>query len=159
MLNGLGKHLWIISEESGGNESVIVKKGEDIMIPLVLCNLFYNLTLMFVKLSIIQSYLRTFFPNKKFLLLMRCMRGLVISLGVVGTLGVIFESIPVQSAWDWNVKRIYTINIVACNMIMSGINSFNDVIFCLAPGPILYKLHTTKRKKIQLFGLYGVGLV
>ena len=159
MANGLGKHLWIISEESGGNESIILKRGEAIMIPLLLCNELYNLTLMFVKLSIIQSYLRTFSPNKNFLLLMRYMRGLVIILGIVGSLGVMFESIPVQSAWDWSVKRIYTINIVTYNMTMSGINSFTDVVLCLAPGPILYKLHTTKRKKIQLFGLYGVGLV
>lgn len=82
---------------------------------------------------------------------------------LVGTLPpVIFGCSPIEANWDYSVGRLgeaKCIDTVALLVVSSALHFLGDVIIFALPLPVVFLSMMPWRKKIQVAGLFSMGLL
>ncbi|KAH7419014.1 hypothetical protein BKA64DRAFT_649874 [Cadophora sp. MPI-SDFR-AT-0126] len=152
---GLGRHIMDILRE---NPDPKLEQTQSLIQTLYGCYVCYSVANALTKLSIIASYLRIF-PGMHF---RRAMWGLgifVVLQALASVVTIIFECDPVESSWNWNVKRKKCIDIQLFFYITSAINTATDFALWAAPMPYFLKSHMSRKQRIELVLLYSIGLL
>ncbi|KAL1889951.1 hypothetical protein Sste5346_008529 [Sporothrix stenoceras] len=143
--NGLGRHAWTLT----GPE--ITQYFKYFYISIV----WYNVTLVIVKLSFLAQYYRVFSVPK-------IRRIILVFMFVIGgwSLSQVFVGIwicaPIAKFWDSTLEGHCIPNIPQWYINAAG-NIASDVsIFCL-PIPILKRLNLKRRQKILVMGIFSLG--
>jgi hypothetical protein len=125
---------------------------------LLVCQVLYATAITSTKLSIIATYLRVL-PNRKLHRLLYCTGALILGLWVCSVFVTIFQCNPVRGAWDFDLEGSRCIHIQTYFYIASGFNIATDLVLCIAPIPIFWKLKISQKERIILSVLFGVGLL
>lgn len=152
--HGLGQHIWTISSDL----PVFLQNIRGFTQALYGCYLSYATAITFTKCSIVASYLRLF-PNEKFRWIIKIAAVVIIALWICSVFAIIFECIPVQAAWDWTITNAKCIDIVTYLIVSSSVNIVTDLILCVAPIPILYKMNMSLSQRMILCVVFGFGLL
>jgi hypothetical protein len=85
--------------------------------------------------------------------------------GVVFTFAILFTCTPIEGFWhyfdiSWRIQNELVCRdegalIVAC----AAISSVQDFIICLLPVLLIWNLQISKRQKLALCGIFGMGLI
>ncbi|KAJ5686905.1 hypothetical protein N7536_009524 [Penicillium majusculum] len=117
---------------------------------------FYDWAIASIKLSILGLYYRIFST-------------VVFRRVVIGTavfilcwlaameIGLGLECIPIQSIWNSDVKGT-CINLVAFSYFTNITNLITDIWVFLLPVPIILGLHINRRRKLEVAGVFAIGL-
>jgi hypothetical protein len=144
--HGLGQHIFLLPPQ----QLTIFLKAVYITIPL------YNVSLTFVKISVLFQYLRIF-PTRNVKRICYVQLVIVIIYGLWATLSAIFFCIPIASFWDVNVKGKCLPNGLIW-FINAGINIATDIMIVIIPAPLIKRLQLSTRQKISLYLVFMVGL-
>lgn len=151
--HGLGTHIYLLSPTL----PLFLHKSALITQSLYGCYLSYAASITLVKLSLIVSYLRIF-PNPSFRRPVLCTGVLVLLLWICSVFVIVFECVPVATAWDWAEKG-RCINLLAFFYVSSSINIATDVVLWVAPLPAFWALTMSVRERAMICGLFGFGFL
>ena len=100
--------------------------------------------------------LPTLFPVRRFCKVIYCIVAYIIAWQLFQTFDTIFVCKPVSGYWDRNIHAKCRNQLV--DIIVGGVqNIVTDVTILGLPLPILWNLHMSKRRKMQLTGLFALG--
>ena len=71
----------------------------------------------------------------------------------------IFECRPVAAAWDFELAGAKCIDLVTFFYVASAVNGVTDVVLCVAPLPLVYRLQTSVKEKALVSSLFGLGFL
>ncbi|CAK7265054.1 hypothetical protein SEPCBS57363_001386 [Sporothrix epigloea] len=148
---GLGEHVWNL-------DLAHILDNLKVCIQLMfVANIFYAAAIAFTKLSILASYLQIFAPRGLLKIMLYATGCVTIGLGVASVPATIFECIPVVGAWTLmgNDARCYTF--VDFLYASTAINVTTDLILCIAPIPLFWRLQLPRRQKIMISVLFFLG--
>ncbi|KAK0124240.1 hypothetical protein ONS95_009215 [Cadophora gregata] len=153
--SGLGRHIMDILREDPDPK---LENTQSLIQILYGCYVCYSLANALTKLSIIASYLRIF-PSVHFRRAMWVLGVFVVLQALTSVVTIIFECDPVESSWNWNVKRKRCIDIQLFFYVTSAINTATDFALWAAPMPYFWKSRMSRKQRIELVLLYSIGLL
>jgi hypothetical protein len=131
---GLGKHIWNLSS----NLADIPSDTGKITKSLYGAYLAYSIAITFTKFSIMATYTRIFSAGW----LRNVVYGtaiVVLCFWIASIFAIIFTCVPVQAAWDYNIKgRCFPI--VNFFYASSAFNILTDLLLVVLPVPTLWAL-------------------
>ncbi|KAJ5042924.1 uncharacterized protein L3040_004314 [Drepanopeziza brunnea f. sp. 'multigermtubi'] len=151
---GLGTHIWIIVRIPTFN----FRAAEHLVKLNYGAYSAYAVATSLTKLSIIASYLRIF-PGKIFRRLMYVLGVAIVIQAIIFVLVVVFACTPPEGSWNWSIPRRKCINIRLFFYVSSALNVASDFLLWGAPIPVFWRSAMPQRQKIELSGLYAIGLV
>lgn len=112
--------------------------------------------MFFVKASILYLYQRVFFVSRNFI-----RTAWAVGLFVFGYSGILavaatLQCFPLRHIWDPNVGG-YCLAIPLASTILAAFNVLTDIIILIMPLPILWKMQTAKKEKLQIMGIFLLG--
>jgi len=115
--------------------------------------------MMFVKLSLLVFYYRTFAQAENFRLYWTILCVLVVGYSTAGIFCGIFACIPVQASWELALQggSARCINRFAFYSFHSSLNMVTDIAVLLLPMPHLWKLKLSKQQKLVLCFIFSLG--
>ncbi|CAL3966517.1 unnamed protein product [Diplocarpon coronariae] len=116
--------------------------------------IFYNISLTFVKISIILQYLR-FFVGSGIRLLAWMLLAFVVMCGIQVFFTSVFTCIPVSAFWG--ATRGRCINQVVVQFFNAGLNILTDILILALPVRVVWGLHLPHRQKVGLMFVFGLG--
>ncbi|KAE8451132.1 hypothetical protein EG329_004804 [Mollisiaceae sp. DMI_Dod_QoI] len=148
---GLGKHEWNLSSDLSSLPSVT----SQITKALYGSYLAYSTAITFTKFSIMATYVRIF-PRGALRKTVYGTAILVLCFWIASVFAIIFMCVPVQAAWDYNVKgRCFPI--VNFFYASSAFNIATDVLLCFLPVPTLWALNMPKPQRAVIICLFSMG--
>ena len=109
-----------------------------------------------VKLSALLFYARVLRDSRLFRSCLWTTGTLVVSWWIVSVLTTILTCIPPRKQWDTDIQG-HCLNLITVFKGVTALNVLIDVIILLLPLPMLWKLHTTLRRKMMLTMAFVVG--
>lgn len=73
-------------------------------------------------------------------------------------IGLGLECVPVAKSWDPNVKG-RCLDLVAFSYFTNITNLVTDIWVFLLPVPIILRLHIDRKRKLELAGIFTIGLL
>lgn len=70
-----------------------------------------------------------------------------------------FICTPIQSLWNTSIADSHCINIDLALHLFSGINVVTDAIILILPMPLVWRMRTTFKRKMQISGVFLLGSV
>ena len=113
-------------------------------------------TIYFIKLSILFLY-RRLFPTPAFTRVLWAVGGFTTAFTIASVFAIIFECIPVGT--QLTTRPHHCINVDANYTALSFINAALDLVLLGLPMPLIWQLHMSQRHKIQLSGIFLLGLL
>ncbi|KAH9207135.1 hypothetical protein DL95DRAFT_238186, partial [Leptodontidium sp. 2 PMI_412] len=144
---GLGVHIW--------NVPLTTLSPGFLLIGTISC-LFYGLSFMCVKLSILLLYLRLS-PYKSFRIAVWVIVATTVSYSFLGSFQFLFNCQPIAKNWDLSItkgKCIYTPKIL---MTHGSINIVTDIAMLLLPIALVRKVNAPMKEKVALACLFMTG--
>ena len=117
----------------------------------------YATALSLVKVSIIASFLRIF-PQRPFRLTMWAMLICISLVWVCSILVTIFQCRPISSTWNFTDKKRKCIQVANYYYFSTAFSILTDLMLCLLPLPLFWKIQLPRKEKIIVCGLFLVGL-
>lgn len=114
----------------------------------------YRPSVAAVKISVLSLY-RRIFPQTGFQVLLLWYGAFVFVYTIVFMLLDIFHCSPVNRAWSGNLSSC--LNMDQIWVIGGSLNAVTDIVALSLPLPLLWKLHVTKEKRLQLIGIFLLG--
>jgi hypothetical protein len=149
---GLGKNLWDL------NLLTILENVKHVVQILLICQCLQATALAFVKLSIISTYWRIF-PSQWVKHTLFVLAALVTSVAIVTIFGTIFQCRPIAAAWDFTIQNGSCIQVRTLFLFATVFSVLTDVLLCVIPMPLIWRLKISMQDKIGISGLFGLGLV
>jgi len=120
--------------------------------------LFYNMSLVFTRISILLLYKRIFTYNWARWAI-KIVLGLVIATGIWFIASVATACVPLDAFWDWTLFLRAQVYCQPPNLWWgnAAIHIAGDLIIVLLPMPILSSLKLPKKQKLALVGVFGLG--
>ena len=116
----------------------------------------YFTAITLVKLSALLFYARVFRDSRAFRICLWTTGTLVVGWWIVSDLTTILTCIPLRKQWDTDIQG-HCLNFITIFKGVTALNVLIDVIILVLPLPMLWKLHTTLRRKLMLTGAFVVG--
>ena len=142
----MGRHVIYVSEF----DRMMVRKGD-----FVFSN-FYDLALVFVKLSILAFYWRVF-VHPLFRKIICATAAFVVAWGIGITVTLFLVCRPLQAYWDYTVNA-KCFNIVPFVYFTNISNLITDIWIFLMPVPMIWHLQLPTKKKLLLSLIFCIGL-
>lgn len=114
----------------------------------------YRPSVAAVKFSVLFLY-RRLFPQTGFRMLLLWYGAFVFVYTIVFMLLDIFHCSPVSRAWSGNISSC--LNMDQIWVIGGSLNAVTDIVALSLPLPLLWNLHVTKEKRLQLIGVFLLG--
>ncbi|OBT42483.1 hypothetical protein VE00_07929 [Pseudogymnoascus sp. WSF 3629] len=144
--NGFGEHVWKI-------QIVMISK---LLYWFYICEVFYVVTTNLVKFSILAFYLKVF-PARPFRLHCWAIMCLILASTIAFLFTTIFQCNPVSFVWNKNIPGGRCINFNAVTWTNAAFNIVQDLLIIALPIPEVKKLQLKRKKKIQLYLMFGLG--
>ncbi|CAK7211541.1 hypothetical protein SCUCBS95973_001150 [Sporothrix curviconia] len=148
---GLGQHVWNLDLAD------ILDNLKACIQLMFVANIFYAAAIAFTKLSIIASYLQIFAPRGLLKTMLYATAGVTVGLGVASVPATIFECIPVAGAWTLMDNEAHCYTFINFLYASTAINVTTDLILCIAPIPLFWRLQLPQRQKIMISVLFFLG--
>lgn len=148
---GLGKHVWNL------NFSNIIAELKVCIQLMFVANIFYSAAIAFTKMSIIASYMNIFNPRGLLKIVLQVTGFITIGLGVASIPATIFECIPVDGAWSITDSHAKCYTFVHFLYASTAINVATDLVLCVVPIPLFWRLQLPRRQKVMISGLFFLG--
>ncbi|ERT03248.1 plasma membrane protein Pth11 [Sporothrix schenckii 1099-18] len=148
---GLGQHVWNL------DGATILDQLKVCIQLMFVANIFYAAAIAFTKLSILASYLHIFAPRGLLKTTLYATACVTVGLGVASVPATIFECIPVAGAWSLNDSAAHCYTFVNFLYASTAINVTTDLILCLVPIPLFWRLQLPRRQKIVISVLFFLG--
>lgn len=161
MHNGLGRHAVLIKHPVIFAKVIHPHNFQSDSFPnfykqvLLASEILYNPAMAATKVSILFLY-RRIFPSHGFHKILLFVGIFVLCYSITGILVNLFECLPIQGDWDPNITP-RCVNLSVDYNVLCSINAVTDVVILCLPMPILFKLHVTLQKKIQVVGMFLLG--
>jgi hypothetical protein len=120
----------------------------------------YIALLAVTKLSLLL-FVQKIFPAQSFRIATWVVSGFTVAIGTTFIMTTVFSCDPIPYFWTkWNGVVVGKCNDVNLQTyIAAGFNIVQDFTILFLPLPELWKLQVSMRKKVQLFIMFGVGLL
>lgn len=145
-LGGAGYHIW--TYELGQLETYIK-----------IClanNIFYNISIMFSKASVLLFYHRIFSIERKLRRFMQVIGVVLVANCLSAVFGLIFSNSPVHGQWTLTVPST-SIDLLPFWLTMAVINLVLDVIILAIPQARVWKLQLSMQNKIAVSLVFLLG--
>lgn len=119
--------------------------------------LFYLLTLLFSKVSILLLYIHLF-TFKWARLAGQILLGIVILAHLYMAAATFTACIPLQSYWDFTIEKKYC-HPQSIWWSNTGLHMITDFLIFLLPMPVVWSIQLPKRQKLALSGVFGFGFL
>ena len=115
----------------------------------------YNPAIATTKLSIILFY-RRLFPVRTFVIVLWCVFAFVAAYSTTAALVNLLQCLPIGADWDPNITP-KCVNLDVELIILSSINVVTDVAILCLPMPLVWRLQTSRVRKLQVSGVFLLG--
>ena len=112
---------------------------------------------MLVKCSIAACYLRVFPGQVLFQRVIWAATGVILALWIASIFVGVFQCIPPSAAWDVTFRGAHCFPIVDFYYPANSVNIVTDLVLCIAPLPILWKLRVSRLERIVVIILFCFG--
>lgn len=116
----------------------------------------YNPALVCTKVSILLLYHRLF-PGKRLQWACVVVGAFTVAYSVTAVMTNIFQCVPVESNWDTTVPR-HCVSLGSELVAVSSLNVVTDAAILCLPMPIIWRLKTSFRRKLQLSSMFLLGI-
>lgn len=123
----------------------------------MITEIFSNLTMCFIKLSILRFYASIFSTSRAFHYSLWVVAMLVGGLTVAATIVTIIQCIPIEFGWNPTAVKGYCIDYGFMVLVVCIINIVTDFVIIAMPIPLIRQLHISGRKKYLLTITFAVG--
>jgi len=142
----MGKHIWDLDYETFSQTMKIMMLGGALT---------YNLTTMFIKLSILSFYLR-FSIDRAFRIVVYFVMFMAFGYSIPNAFLFLFVCKPIPSYWDWTIPGT-CINEQAIFDASNILNMVTDFLILLLPFWMLRPLRLPRAKKIGVALILAAG--
>ncbi|KAH8698139.1 hypothetical protein GQ44DRAFT_787284 [Phaeosphaeriaceae sp. PMI808] len=148
---GLGLHLWDVPFTTFIKLSNLClnKVG-------AIAGVFYGISIMFTKLSILSFYLR-FSTFQKIRIVIYVIMAFVIIYSFIGSFEFLFRCRPIAKYWDLSISYGSCIDHTKIFIFSGAMNTATDIIILILPVFILWNLHLPRRQKIGVILILMTG--
>ena len=132
-------------------------------------NVAYFFTIMFVKMSILFLYLRTFREGRIFAITIYAVLFVLVTSHIAFIFAFLFFNLPVSCAWvqyetdeDWDAhcRQTYDVNILTgLTIFILVLTVVLDLIILALPCRSVWRLHLPKRQKLAILFTLLSGVV
>ncbi|KAH9204971.1 hypothetical protein DL95DRAFT_493910 [Leptodontidium sp. 2 PMI_412] len=144
---GLGVHMWDVP---------ITTFSPAYWIIALIAGVFYGLSFMFVKMSLLLLYLRlSQYPAFKIIVYMVIVTTVIYSL--LGSFEFLFNCRPIAKTWDITITYGSCIEMSKIFAVHGGLNIATDIAMLILPVVMVRKLQLPRREKVALAGLFMTG--
>ena len=84
---------------------------------------------------------------------------IVIAFWICSIFVSIFRCNPVSAAWDFQNPDAHCIDTVNYFYVAGAVNGITDLVLCVAPLPLVYQLQITRKEKVIISVLFGLGFL
>ncbi|KAK8045562.1 hypothetical protein PG993_005586 [Apiospora rasikravindrae] len=116
----------------------------------------YNPALVCTKISILLLYHRLF-PGKRLKWACVGVGTFTIAYSITAIMTNIFQCVPVESNWDTTITP-HCVDLGAELVAVSSLNVVTDAAILCLPMPIIWRLKTSFRRKLQLTSMFLLGI-
>lgn len=109
-----------------------------------------------IKGSILYLYHRIFFVDRKLRIALWAVGIFVVCFCFVQSLASVLACLPVSAHYTLN-KPHYCVNRRLAGTIISAFNVVSEFVILCLPLPALYKMHTPRRQKMGIMGIFMTG--
>jgi len=110
----------------------------------------------FIKLSILKLY-GDIFRSKRFHRCLWAVSMIMIAWTIACLFATMFQCTPIAFSWDVTIIGGSCINYGAVVIGAGAINIFTDLTILVIPIPMVWRLHTSQRKKWQILFAFALG--
>ncbi|MCJ1304771.1 hypothetical protein MMC08_007584 [Hypocenomyce scalaris] len=142
---GFGKHAADVSDEDIKNYLIV----------LYIFFLLETAAVTLIKTGILILYWRIF-ARKQFRWAIYAVEAFVVASFLIGVFGFTFQCSPVDAFWDHS-KQAKCIDQDPFNIAISVFFLASDIIIYIMPMPIVWGLHTSTRRKVELSFVFLLG--
>lgn len=125
---------------------------------LVFAILAHMIGLGIIKVSLLIFFARII-PGQTFLRACQVMGFIVVGTAISVSFATIFACNPIKAWWDFTIPRDVCIDYVTMLVWGGALNAAADIAIVLLPMPTIYNSFMSKRKKIQVMGMFSLGLL
>ncbi|CAG8899039.1 unnamed protein product [Penicillium egyptiacum] len=120
---------------------------------------FYNMTMIFAKLSALTLFARLFRP-RPFLLVTYTLMGFLVIVGLWTTLSGFLFCVPVHAFWSpyEEVRLAQCLPAAPVWYTNAALQTFTDLVILVLPMPLLWKLQLPKRQKWEILVVFSLGI-
>src|SRR5689334_19317971 len=122
----------------------------------MICGIFYGLSFMCVKLSILLLYLRLS-PYRPFRITVWIAAAVTVIYSVLGSFEFIFNCRPIAKNWDVTISGGSCIDVAKILTAHGIVNIATDVATLVLPVMLVYKLQLPMKQKVAVAGLFMTG--
>ncbi|KAF9253147.1 hypothetical protein DTO013E5_465 [Penicillium roqueforti] len=116
----------------------------------------YPLNITMAKMALLCFYLRIF-TTRKFQILVYIVGSLVLAVGVSVLLENFLQCRPFAYMWNRSIPGGSCIDPVDAYRILAPFNVLTGVLILVMPIPTVWKLHTSRKQKLALTGVFLLG--
>jgi hypothetical protein len=117
----------------------------------------YCTALTLTKISIISTYHRIF-PTKWVRITMYTLGAFITAVWIINIFTTIFQCSPISAAWDFSITSPKCISIMSVYYFSTAFSILTDLLLCILPLPLFWKLNLPTREKWIVSTLFGFGL-
>lgn len=149
---GLGHHVYDL------DPTTLIQNVKKVIQTLWICQVLYTTALALVKISIVASFHRIF-PTRSIRWTMCTLAGFIIAVWIVGIFTTIFQCSPIYAAWDFEAIKPKCLPIMRVYYFTTAFSILTDLLLCIIPLPLFWKLKLPVREKLIVSGLFAFGLI
>lgn len=116
----------------------------------------YKIALGFTKASLVLLYLRIFI-TEAFQRVGKIFLAIIAAWTVASVLATTFQCVPIEASWNDDIKAKQCVDKDSWWYAFAGINTVTDFLIAILPIPPVGHLKLSKRDRIGLFCVFGVG--
>ncbi|MCJ1451660.1 hypothetical protein MMC28_002000 [Mycoblastus sanguinarius] len=139
-----------------GRHAILMKNPAAYAKLLISAEVVYSFAITLIKGSLLYLYNRVFFVSRSFRITSWVVAIFIACYSVTQIFASIFQCVPIDANWKIGVPH-YCANSGLGGTIIAALNVFTDFVILIMPMPLLYKLQTPLRKKIQVMGMFLLG--
>ena len=122
----------------------------------IIIEIFYTIAAATVKFSTLLLYRRIFDSNRRLMIACWVVAGVVSAYSIAQIVMSIFQCTPVHKAWDPATPGT-CLNTYIAATTPAAINVVADFATVFLPMPLIWGMHITWKRKLQLLGIFMLG--
>ncbi|KAI1763486.1 hypothetical protein GGR53DRAFT_467259 [Hypoxylon sp. FL1150] len=139
-----------------GRHIVFATNPRMLIITTMLAEIFSNLSMGFIKFSILRFY-GSIFTSRAFHYSLWGVAILVGGLTVATPIVTVIQCVPIEFGWDKTVTGGYCIDYGLMVLVVCIINIVTDFVILVMPIPLVRQLHVSRRRKDMLTITFAMG--
>ncbi|KAI1215083.1 uncharacterized protein F4807DRAFT_466395 [Annulohypoxylon truncatum] len=139
----------------GGRHAIFITNPRLIQILFILDENTYCYAMAFIKLSILSLY-ANIFPSRRFRYFLWAVAVFVIAWALSIANVAIFQCRPIAYGWDPTIEGS-CLNYGLVVLVSGIINIITDFTILCMPIPLIWRLHATRQKKVELSIIFALG--